>query len=70
MGYDGEMISIPDDEIFKIEKGFIGRIQSDGRFYLIKNKKDIKNKVDYMIENDLSEGKYKFSAKDHVIYRR
>src|ERR1035437_6184222 len=70
MGYDGEMISIPDDEIFKIEKGFIGRIQSDGQYYLIKNKKDIKNKVDYMIENDLSEGNYKFSAEGHIIYRR
>jgi len=69
MGYDGEIINIPDDEIFKIGKGFIGRIQSDGDFYLIKNKKDIKDKEEYILENDLSEGRYKFSAEDHVIYR-
>jgi len=39
MGYDGEIINIPDDEIFKIEKGFIRRIQSDREYYLIKIKK-------------------------------
>ena len=69
MGYDGEIINIPDDEIFKIDKGFIGRIQSDGEFYLIKNKKDLKDKEDYLIENDLTEGRYKFSSVDNVIYR-
>lgn len=68
MGYDGEIINIPDDEIFKIDTGFIGRIQSDGDFYLIKNKKDLKNKEDYLIEDDLSEGRYKYSSVDHVIY--
>lgn len=68
-GYNGNLIDIADNEIFDIEEGFIGRINSKKDYYLITDKEDLENKDEFLIEDDLPDGKYNFSAKDRVIYR-
>lgn len=67
-GYDGELINVEDEENFEISEGFVGRINSNEDYYLLSKENKLRDKQDYLIENDLSEGRYRLSVKDHVIY--
>ena len=68
-GYNGRHMDISDNDIFEIENGFIGRINSEGNYYLLTAEEDLECKEDYQIKKDLREGKYRFSAKDCVLYK-
>lgn len=67
-GYDGAHINIEDEEIFEIPKDYVGRINSDERYYLLSSEEELDEKEFYLLEDDLSKGRYKLSLKDHVIY--
>lgn len=67
-GYNGSIIDILDGQIFKIKEGFIGRINSKGNYYLLSDEEDLEDKKDYQIENEILCGKYRFSAKERVLY--
>lgn len=68
-GYDGDYTDIADDEVFEIGKGLIGRINSDEDFYLCKKKSDLSHKEDFLIQDDLAPGKYKYSSESHFFFR-
>jgi len=64
-----EPIDVADDEIFTIEKGKVGQINSSQDQYLLKKKSDLSHKEDFLIDFHLPPGKYKYSEKTHVIFR-
>lgn len=64
-----EPIDVADDEIFTIEKGKVGQINSSQKQYLLKKKCDLSHKEDFLIDFHLLPGKYKYSEKDHVIFK-
>jgi len=67
-GYDGDYVDIEDDEIFEIPEDYIGRINSEEEYYLLTSEEDLDEKEFNVLENDLPEGRYKLSLKEHVIY--
>lgn len=64
-----EVVDVADDDIFTIAKGFVGQINSSNEQYLLKKKSDLSHKEDFLIEFHLPPGKYKYSEKNHVIFR-
>ena len=67
-GYDGSQFDVADNEIFEVPRRFIGRINCEGDYYLIDYKDSLKRKENFRIEDDLRPGRYKFMAKDRVIF--